>query len=73
MITAIKRKNQHALAETVIIGDSPYTDIRMGNRMGIDTILLHSGVSSYENNEKPDEATFTCQSLLDVRNVLRWA
>ncbi|MCK0469944.1 HAD-IIA family hydrolase [Halalkalibacter sp. APA_J-10(15)] len=70
MISALKRKNQHDLEDTVMIGDSPYTDIRMGNRMEIDTILLQSGVSSYQNTELPDEATYTFQSLLEVYEQL---
>jgi len=44
MIEIIKKKLQYEKSNYLLIGDRLETDILMGNKMGIDTSLVSSGI-----------------------------
>ncbi|MED4080118.1 TIGR01457 family HAD-type hydrolase [Halalkalibacterium halodurans] len=52
--------------ETLLIGDNYDTDILAGIHAGIDTLLVHTGVTTKEAlKQKEAQPTYTCESLAD--------
>jgi 4-nitrophenyl phosphatase len=52
--------------ETLMVGDNYHTDIMAGINAGIDTLLVHTGITSKADLEKYDkQPTYTVESLKD--------
>jgi 4-nitrophenyl phosphatase len=52
--------------ETLMVGDNYHTDIKAGMNAGMDTLLVHTGVTTIAHLEKYEEQpTFTVNSLED--------
>jgi len=53
-------------AKTLFIGDRLETDIAMGNRFGIDTALVSTGVKNFNNHSNGYKPTFNINSVVDL-------
>jgi len=66
MISTIKENLIYELKDYLLIGDRLETDILMGNEMGLDTVLVESGVLNLIKN-----STFlSTYNVLSIRNIL---
>ena len=66
-VTGIKR------SDTCIFGDRLYTDIALGKRHGVCSVLVLSGETTREDHEKAeaaDQADFVFESLADVDRMM---
>ncbi len=72
MQKVLLKKIAEEKGRAVIIGDSLPSDIAIGNALGIDTVLVQSGVTSEKDligaKEKP---LHTCRSVKDIYDTLR--
>jgi arabinose operon protein AraL len=65
MISAIEAKLKFAKEKYLLIGDRLETDILMGNKLGIDTVLVNSGV--FNNLKNPiNLATYNIKSIVNI-------
>jgi HAD superfamily hydrolase (TIGR01450 family) len=53
-------------ANTLLIGDRLETDIAMGNKFGIDTALVSTGVKLYSNGNTEIKPTYYINSVYDI-------
>lgn len=61
----MKRLSYHKL-KTLLIGDRLETDIAMGNKFGIDTALVSTGVKHYTNGNSEIKPTYYLNSVVDI-------
>lgn len=66
MIEEIKRYFKDDLSDAIIIGDRLETDILMGNKMQIDSVLVASGVKFFSNGNTDIKPTYHLNSVLDL-------
>ena len=65
MISSITEKLEFEKKEYLLIGDRLETDILMGNKMEIDTVLVNSGV--FNNIKNPSNlATYNIKSIINI-------
>lgn len=66
MMDAIKTKLEGNLSKTILLGDRLETDILMGNKLGIDTALVSTGVKLYLNGNSDVTPTYNLESVFDI-------
>lgn len=66
MFNEIKRRLQFIPEKTLLIGDRLETDITMGNRFGIDTALVSTGVKYFPNGTGNIVPTYQLNSVFDL-------
>ncbi len=60
---AIKDRLQSSVDACLLIGDSPYTDIQIGETLGMDTVLLRSGIGSFVEDDLGVKPTYRFPTL----------
>lgn len=66
MFEEIKRRLDTDLNKALIIGDRLETDIAMGNKFGIDSALVSTGVKYYPNGTENIKPTYYLDSVFDL-------
>lgn len=66
MMNLIKEKLQIPLNKCLIIGDRLETDITMGNKFGVDTALVSTGVKNCNNENSDVIPTYKFNSVFDL-------
>ena len=67
MIESLTEKYKVDKNDLIMVGDRLYTDIAMGHRAGIKSILVLSGETSLEDYRKSDvEADYIFESVKDI-------
>lgn len=68
MFEEIRRRIQTDLSEMLLVGDRLETDIAMGNKFGIDTALVDTGVRYFPNGLNGITPTYHIKSVFDLLN-----
>ena len=68
MMNEIKLRLNGDLSNAILIGDRLETDIAMGNKFGIDTALVSTGVKLYTNGNTEIKPTYNLNSVIDLIN-----
>jgi arabinose operon protein AraL len=68
MFNEIKTRLQFNPEKTLLIGDRLETDITMGNKFGIDTALVSTGVKYFPNGTENIVPTYLLNSVFDLLN-----
>jgi arabinose operon protein AraL len=68
MFNEIKTRLQFIPEKTLLIGDRLETDIAMGNKFGIDTALVSTGVKYFPNGTENIVPTYQLNSVFDLLN-----
>lgn len=68
MFNQIKNRLQFDPPKTLLIGDRLETDITMGNKFGIDTALVNTGVKYFSNGTENIVPTYQMDSVFDLLN-----
>jgi len=68
MFNEIKHRMQIDPEKTLLIGDRLETDIAMGNKFGIDTALVETGVKHFVNGLNGYLPTYQLKSVFDIIN-----
>ena len=68
MFNEIKNRLQFIPTKTLLIGDRLETDITMGNKFGIDTALVSTGVKYFPNGTGNIVPTYQLNSVFDLLN-----
>ena len=68
MLNEIKARLQFKPEKTLLIGDRLETDITMGNKFGIDTALVATGVKYFPNSAGNIVPTYQLNSIFDLLN-----
>ena len=66
MMNEIICKLNGDLSKALLIGDRLETDIEMGNKLGIDTALVSTGVKLYTNGNSEIKPTYFLNSIFDL-------
>ena len=66
MMDAVLKLLDSDKANTLLIGDRLETDIAMGNKFGIDTALVSTGVKLYSNGNTEIKPTYYINSVYDI-------
>lgn len=66
MMNEIRAKFNGDLSDALLLGDRLETDILMGNKLGIDTALVATGVKLYENDNSEIKPTYHLKSVADI-------
>jgi len=66
MFEEIKRRLKVDLKRVLLIGDRLETDIALGNKFGIDSALVSTGVKYFPNGADQIEPTFYLESVFDL-------
>jgi arabinose operon protein AraL len=66
MFNEIKNRLQFIPEKTLLIGDRLETDIAMGNKFGVDTALVSTGVKNYVNGSDGYMPTYQLNSVVDL-------
>lgn len=66
MFEEIKRRLKVDLKRVLLIGDRLETDIELGNKFGIDSALVSTGVKYFPNGADQIEPTFYLESVFDL-------
>ena len=66
MMKEIKNRLNGNLADALLLGDRLETDIAMGNKLGIDTALVSTGVKLYTNGNSEIKPTYYLNSVFDL-------
>ena len=66
MFEEIKRRLKVDLKRVLLIGDSLETDIALGNKFGIDSALVFTGIQYFPNGADQVEPTFYLESVFDL-------
>jgi HAD superfamily hydrolase (TIGR01450 family) len=66
MMNEIKTIFNGNLLSTLLLGDRLETDISMGNKLGVDTALVSTGVKFYENGNSDIRPTYYLNSVADL-------
>lgn len=69
MFNEIKNRLQFNSEKTLLIGDRLETDIAMGNKFGIDTALVNTGVKYFPNGTGNIVPTYRLNSVFDLLKV----
>lgn len=68
MFEEVKRRIQLDPSKLILIGDRLETDIAMGNKFGIDTALVNTGVRYFPNGLNGIKPTYHLNSIFDLLN-----
>lgn len=68
MIEEIKSYLNGDLTDTLLIGDRPETDIKMGIDLGVDTALVQTGIKHFNNGTSSIKPTYNFHSVFDLIN-----
>jgi HAD superfamily hydrolase (TIGR01450 family) len=68
MFNEIINRLKPNLGKTILIGDRLETDIAMGNKFGIDTALVETGVKHFVNGLNGFSPTYQLKSVFDIIN-----
>jgi HAD superfamily hydrolase (TIGR01450 family) len=68
MFDEIKNRLNSDPQKTLLIGDRLETDIAMGNKFGIDTALVETGVKNFVNGLNGYSPTYQLKSVFDIIN-----
>lgn len=68
MFNEIKNHLHFIPEKTLLIGDRIETDITMGNKFGIDTALVSTGVKYFSNGNENISPTYQINSVFDLLN-----
>lgn len=68
MFNEIQQRLQIIPERTLLIGDRLETDISMGNKFGIDTALVSTGVKYFSNGSENITPTYQLNSVFDLIN-----
>jgi len=66
MFEEIKCNLKSDLSKTLLLGDRLETDIALGNKFGIDTALVSTGVKHFKNNSNGYSPTYQINSIADL-------
>lgn len=66
MFDEITRRLAVDSAKVLLVGDRLETDIAMGNKFGIDTALVATGIKNYPNGNKNIKPTYYIESVFDL-------
>ncbi|MDP2365244.1 MAG: HAD-IIA family hydrolase [Ignavibacteria bacterium] len=66
MMNEIKSRLNGDISKALLIGDRLETDIAMGNKLGIDTALVSTGVKLYTNGNSEIKPTYYLNSVYDL-------
>lgn len=66
MMDEVMKRLSSQQTKTLLIGDRLETDIAMGNKFGIDTALVSTGVKYYENGNSEIKPTYYLNSVADI-------
>lgn len=66
MMKEINYRFNGDLSKSILIGDRLETDIAMGNKFGIDTALVSTGVKHYTNGNSEIKPTYYLNSVADI-------
>lgn len=66
MMKEIKLKLNGNLSEALLLGDRLETDILIGNKLGIDTALVSTGIRLYKNGNSEIKPTYFFNSIYDI-------
>lgn len=66
MMKEISYRFNGDLSKSILIGDRLETDIAMGNKFGIDTALVSTGVKHYTNGNSEIKPTYYLNSVADI-------
>jgi arabinose operon protein AraL len=69
MFNEIINRLKPNLEKTILIGDRLETDIAMGNKFGIDTALVETGVKNFVNGLNGYSPTYQLKSVFDIINT----
>jgi arabinose operon protein AraL len=69
MFNEIKKRLNPDPLKTILIGDRLETDIAMGNKFGIDTALVETGVKNFVNSSNGFSPTYQLKSIVDIINL----
>ncbi|MBA4537836.1 HAD-IIA family hydrolase [Bacillus aquiflavi] len=59
----VKEKCESKSSHCLFIGDSPISDLAMGHALGMDTVLLKTGVTKYDDKKIAANSTYEFSSL----------
>ncbi|MGB5288008.1 MAG: HAD-IIA family hydrolase [Ignavibacteriaceae bacterium] len=68
MFNEIKHRLNLVPHKTILVGDRLETDIAMGNKFGIDTALVETGVKNFVNGLNGYSPTYQLKSVFDIIN-----
>ena len=66
MMDEVMKRLSSDKSKTLLIGDRLETDIAMGNKFGIDTALVSTGVKHYINGNSEIKPTYYLNSVADI-------
>lgn len=66
MQKAIRQHMKDSTEGGLFIGDSPFTDMRIGHAMGMDTVLLGTGIQEFTTLYLEENPTFFLSNLQDI-------
>ena len=66
MLNEIKKRLDTNLEKVLLVGDRLETDIAMGNKFGIDTALVSTGVKLFQNGTNGIKPTYFFDSVNDI-------
>lgn len=66
MMDEVMKRLTSDKSKTLLIGDRLETDIAMGNKFGIDTALVSTGVKHYTNGNSEIKPTYYLNSVVDL-------
>ncbi|HKI78323.1 MAG TPA: HAD-IIA family hydrolase [Ignavibacteriaceae bacterium] len=66
MFNEITKRMAVDISKVLLIGDRLETDIAMGNKFGIDTALVATGVKNFPNGNRNIKPTFLLDSVFDI-------
>jgi HAD superfamily hydrolase (TIGR01450 family) len=66
MMDEVMKRLPSDKSKTLLIGDRLETDIAMGNKFGIDTALVSTGVKHYANGNSEIKPTYYLNSVADI-------
>ena len=66
MMDEVMKRLSSDKSKTLLIGDRLETDIAMGNKFGIDTALVSTGVKHYTNGNSEIKPTYYLNSVADI-------
>ncbi len=66
MMDEVMKRLSSDKSKTLLIGDRLETDIAMGNKFGIDTALVSTGVRHYSNGNSEIKPTYYLNSVADI-------
>ena len=68
MFEEVKSRLNLDLSKVLLIGDRLQTDIAMGNKFGVDTALVNTGVKFFPNGTPDITPTYSINSVFDLLN-----